>query len=218
MTQTWIRGKEDKSRQWWKGSRSFSGNRGFTLVEILIVLAILAVLSFMAITSIAFAFERGAEQAYATDLKTIQSVVSLFYHDGHACDTTPPADAWDSSANPVFGHYYPTSTGFPPDKTITEILADANATGSTYNFPGEAIWMGLLSNSPLAVSTHDRDGAAPLVGEMGPYFNGIPDSASSNNYSTACGSYTWVVAADQVVYGVFWDGSSWQVGFSGSYP
>ena len=78
--------------------------------------------------------------------------------------------------------------------------------------------MGLLYNPPSAVSIHDIDSAAPLAGEMGPYINEVPGSASSNNYSTSEGSYTWVVAKNGVVYGVYWDGFSWQEGFSGSYP
>ena len=123
MTQTRIKSEEDKNWRWRPGSPRRCGAQGFTLVELLIVLAILAVLAAVAMTSIAFAFERGAEQAYATDRDTVQSTVSLFYYDGHACDTTPPGDAWDSSKNPVFGHYYPTSTGTPPDKTIDEILS-----------------------------------------------------------------------------------------------
>ena len=192
--------------------------RGFTLVELLMVLAILAVLAAVTLTSIAGAFERGGEKAFATDQKTMQSMVILFYYDGHACDTTPAGDSWDSTEDPVYGHYFPTSTGVAPDKTIVGILADANAAGSAYTFPTEAVWMGLLCNSPSATSTHDKDGASPLLGEKGPYMNEVPESASSNNHSTTSGSYTWVIAKNGIVYGVYWDGSAWREGFSGSYP
>ena len=191
---------------------------GFTLVELLLVLAILAVLAAVAVTSIAGAFQRGGEQAYHADRRSLQSVVHLFLYDGHVCDTEPSGDSWDSTQSPVFGHYYPTSTGEAPEKSISGILVDANAVGSAYTFPTEALWMGLLYNSPAAVSAHDKDNAAPLLGEMGPYLNDVPGSASSNNYSISCGSYTWVVDCYGVVYGVYWDGSSWQHGFRGTYP
>ncbi len=219
MTQPQIKSKGARNWRWRQGSPSCCGAQGFTLVEVLIVLLILSVLAAVVITSITGAFARGAEQAYATDRDTIQSAVLLFYYDGHASDTNPPGDAWDSSAdNLVFGHYYPASTGLSPDKTIDAILADANAIGSGYIFPTEAIWMGLLYNSPSATSTHDNYGAAPLINEMGPYLNEVPKSASRNNYATANGSYTWIIARAGVVYGAYWDGSDWDVGFSGSYP
>jgi prepilin-type N-terminal cleavage/methylation domain-containing protein len=218
MARSWIELKRAKKRQRFAGVWGHRGELGFTLVELLIVLAILAVLVVVAVTSIAGAFQSGGEQAYAADRKTLQSALHLFLFDGHACDTEPAGDSWDSTQDPVFGHYYPTSTGKAPNRGISGILGDANAVGSAYPFFAEAIWMGLLYNSPAPVSTHDRDGAAPLIGEMGPYINDVPESASSNNYSFASGSYTWVIDCYGVVYGVYWDGLSWQQGFSGTYP
>ena len=194
------------------------GSRGFTLVELLIVLAILSILAAVVSLGIDKAFGRSSEQAYATDKDTIQSMVAMFYYDGHACDTSPPSDAWDSTQDPVSGHYHPTATGYPSDKTLEEILDEANANGSDYTFPDSAIWMGLLYSSPAAVSTHDKDNACPLVGEMGPYVNEIPESASRNNYSTAKGSHTWIIVSDGTIHGLHWDGSASQAGCSGVYP
>ena len=61
-----------------------TGEKGFTLVELLIVLAILAVLSAVVLFNVTNTFRRAAEQAYYTDQKTIQQIVALFYFDPHA--------------------------------------------------------------------------------------------------------------------------------------
>ena len=74
------------------------GEKGFTLVELLIVLAILAVLAAVVIPNVMGLMGRGAEDAFSTDKKTIQTGVAAFYFDVHEKGT---AD----------GHYYPTSDG-----------------------------------------------------------------------------------------------------------
>ncbi len=220
------------------------GEKGFTLVELLIVLAILAVLAAVVIPNVTGMFGRGAEQAYDTDLKTIQTAAATFFFDVHVYDDGD--DEWQDSSG-TNGHYYPDmfagdtydgtlSLTVNPDDPDSEgnpkvIIAPDGLDATDAMVSAAAIWMGLLVNSPAASSPNDgttndfRADAAPLTDEKGPYINEIPDSAMAVITGTipgnggATGTYLWIVGENGVVYGIYRAAADeWYSGFSGSYP
>ncbi len=197
-----------------------NGEKGFTLVEILIVLLILSVLTSVVIGSIAGMFGRGAEEAWTTDREMIRNSVVLFFFDVHAYDS---ANGWNDTTG-VGGHYYSTANGQPFSGTLTDLLADANGDADPQNYFNNgrngAIWMGLLINSPGSADMTDPEtphGSSPITDEKGPYLNEVPQSSSYANGNNS-GTYTWVIVKDGVVHAIYWNGSEWQAGFSGSFP
>lgn len=185
-----------------------SQNKGFTLVELLIVIAIMGILVAVVVPNVLGMLGRGGEQAYNLDKKTIEAEVAAFWSDTHS---KPAGNIWGNGTNMKTGHYYPTASGQSSD---WEFGADGNRVSGVVITDG-LIWFGLLVNAPQAAnSTYIvRNEAAPLLGEKGLYLNEIPKSSIDNR-----GSYYWIVGKNGKVYGAYLEDSVWYAKFSGSYP
>jgi len=175
------------------------GEKGFTLVELLIVVAILGVLAAVVIPNVVGLMGRGGAQAYETDAEVIQLATSTFYSDVH--------QGWNEDAGSYYwgcnntanqedpGHYYPTAlavvgdhiltlstTVYDPDHITNFRIDGASAAATSAEINDHAIWMGLLVNAPgdginNTTGLQNRGTVSSLEDETGLYLQEIPESA-----------------------------------------
>ena len=205
--------------------------RGFTLVELLLVVAILGVLAAVVSISVVGLVGHGEKEAYSADERTIQMAVSTFYSDKHAYAGNFTV-GWNRASGYTSVHNYPTGTGEASELYAAvrtqlggyQVWKILGFTGSTpaekrAEIEAAAIWMGLLVNGPGdGELPPTKDNAAPLDGEHGPYLNPLPDSCSTMNSTQGKGSITWIVGDYGRVYGVYEEGGVWYAGYGGRYP
>jgi hypothetical protein len=199
------------------------------LIAVLIIMGILAAVVVVNVVGLS---GRGGAETYATDEKTIQYAVSIFYADTHAYSST---GGWNETGNYTSVHNYPDATGTASTlylgnatvmgKYTVHVVMDSSSgmPATTGNITSAAIWMGLLVNKPGSGTGQGPDVApgdnnSPLAGEHGPYLNPLPRSCSKLNSSAGTGTITWVVGEYNRIYGVFEQGGLWYAGYGGRYP
>jgi general secretion pathway protein G len=215
-------------KKWMSAMRTYSGDqKGFTLIEIMIVIVILGILVSVVIPNVVGLIGRGAASAFGADNEAIQHSVSAFYCDLHS-GYDAANDVWlDVNGAENAGHYYPTALGNSAEHYLTLLPEVVDGSGNPLVYDGvdrapaeesdiskHAIWMGLLVNNPGEYSpveggvdgttlSERGDAVSPLEQENGPYLNNMPRSASAYNGSSNTGQYTWVVSNNGAVIAVY---------------
>ena len=214
--------------------------RGFTLVEVVVVIVILGVLSAILIPRVTPLLRQGDKSSLDTDVKTVDLAVAGFANDRHqGPDGTPEWGA--GSGGPR--RWYPTEDGMVGDVEMDLATAPVDSNGNLrlmkylegpgVGAPADAadvqhslVWMGLLVNEPASVpstANQTTGEATPQSGEVGQYLKQFPKSAHADNTayesgSATDGSYLYVVLHKGIVAAVYESGGTYYIGFDGVYP
>lgn len=217
------------------------GEKGFTLLELIVVLAILGVLTAILIPQFADLFTQGDNASYDTDVSAVTTAVGQFRlarHDG-------PDGSNEWGAGQPNRRLYPTEDGLVGDIELDNATASADAYGTPLvvkyvegvgigtpaddaDIQASLIWLGLLVNEPSDTGTSAQQQstgeASPQAGEDGEYLQEFPQSAHADNTAMAAGgsftngTYYYVVLHNGDVKAVYKDGSNYYAGFNESYP
>jgi len=214
--------------------------RGFTLIELIIVIALLGVLSAILIPRVSGLLGKGDEAHLQTDVSTIDLAVADFHNDRHqGPDGTPEWGAGSGGKR----RWYPTATGLPGNVEVDLATGTLDALGNSrlmkyvdganVGAPAEAsdvadalVWMGLLVNEPSdagPAANQTTGGATPLDDENGEYLGEFPESAHADNTayesgSATDGSYWYVVLHNGTVVAVHDGGGGYYIGYGDVYP
>jgi prepilin-type N-terminal cleavage/methylation domain-containing protein len=215
----------------------FKAQRGFTLIELVIVIAILGVLAAITVPMITNYLEGAKERAYDADKERIQAAVDAYY-------SSPDNAKWKGKRQyPIWGQDADgTDVAITACTNPTDVDADADDglnpdrgtlggtpgwndndnsgyrdTGEDWNCDtetkGTKIYRFSTGNFIIKMDELVTEG----------YLPDVPDSASADNSTTGTGSYTWYVKSDGRVESLYhelpYDGATPQTGFQdGVYP
>lgn len=114
-------------------------NRGFTLVELLVVVAILGLLTAMAVYSLADAVDRSRQKRTVADLRALSTAVEAYSVDFqfYPRGTNGQTSQLDGSLVPTYIHHLPSLDGWR--ESIGVLLDSSGETYTLYSGGGDHV-------------------------------------------------------------------------------
>jgi prepilin-type N-terminal cleavage/methylation domain-containing protein len=221
-------------------NRIKSEERGFTLIEIVVVLAILGILAALLVPRFADVFSKGDQTAFDTDVAAVEKAVQQFKVARH--DAPGGSSEWGAGSNNK--RIYPTEDGEVGDIELdlantdtngnyrivqwTDGVANTGAVAASTNVIDSLVWIGLLVNEPndngTSAQQQTTGHASPQDDEEGEFLTSFPDSAAVENTtfdpsgSATTGSYWYVLLHNGEVAPAYENAGTYYAGYNQAYP
>ncbi len=152
-------------------NKLLKGEKGFTLIEILIAISLLAILAAIIVPNLTGLIGRGQSEAYKADKKAIQATVDVYYTD--------PNNRASSGGQLI--RQYPTGSGSKSDSP-----GYAYGSNSSYISMTKLVDQSLLTDFPPS-SQPTQNGSSAFTGNYGWYVDSKGRVQSSPAYSSTIG-------------------------------
>ncbi len=152
-------------------NKLLKGEKGFTLIEILIAISLLAILAAIIVPNLTGLIGRGQSEAYKTDKKTLQAAVSAYYTD---------PDNRASSGGQLI-RQWPTGSGSNSDSP-----GASYGSNSSYISMTKLIDQSLITDFPPSAAP-TQNGSSAFTGNYGWYVDSKGRVQSSPAYSSTTG-------------------------------
>lgn len=160
-------------------------NKGFTLIEMLIVIAIIAILSAIVLTSVSGFQASARDTARVGNLKNIQSYLELFYNK---CGYYPGYQGGNSTCNATLQQWSDLSSLMSTVGVTNQLPKDPSA-GRSFCYgvnpnDGNSYILGTVLESSNSVLNDNGAGPSSTGGITSLQIPGIPPCGGSNSATT----------------------------------
>lgn len=176
-------------------NRSLKANKGFTIVELLVVVVVIGILAAITVVSYTAVTNSAKKQTVKTDALTIASQLNKYKADKGSYPTTLADLPSSSGINSTFQYHYDATTG---SFCLTASVKGASAyvrSGSSLTTEGGCPGDGLNGDSPITNLASNPSAEANITGVTG-YNAAVAGRTSGGAMS---GTYTFSTTTDSAV-------------------